>query len=193
MVLIIDNYDSFTYNLYQIAGQVQPDIKVVLNDKITIPEIRKLNPDHIIFSPGPGRPKDTGICKEVILHFAGKTPMLGICLGHQCICEIFGGEVTYAKALLHGKVSMVHIANGNPIFVGLPPLVQAGRYHSLAACRKTLPDDLLVIAETHDGEIMGVKHRRHDIYGLQFHPESILTTDGGRMIGNFLSIGGKHS
>ena len=190
MILIIDNYDSFTYNLYQIAGVLTPDIKVAYNDKITIAEIESLSPSHIIISPGPGRPKAAGICEDVVCSFAGKIPILGICLGHQAICEAYGATISYAKTLMHGKKSMVHIANGNPVFRGLPPLLEAGRYHSLAAERGTLPDELLVIAETDDGEVMGVKHRDFDIFGLQFHPESILTPNGGRIIENFLRIGG---
>ena len=190
MVLIIDNYDSFTYNLYQIAGVVNPDIKVVYNDQISVAEIETFRPSHIIISPGPGRPGDAGVCEDVVRGFAGIIPILGICLGHQAICEAYGAEIGYAKILVHGKKSMVHIANGNPVFRGLPPLLEAGRYHSLAADRNTLPDELLVIAETGDGEVMGVKHRDYDVFGLQFHPESILTPNGGRIIENFLRIGG---
>lgn len=190
MVLILDNYDSFTYNLYQIAGTFRPDIRVAYNDRASVEEIEALKPSHIIISPGPGRPGNAGICEEAIRHFAGRLPILGICLGHQAICEAFGAEITYAKALIHGKKSLVHIANGNPVFHGLPPLLEAGRYHSLAVERSTLPDELLVIAETDDGEVMGVKHRDYDVFGLQFHPESILTPDGGKIIDNFLRIGG---
>ena len=190
MVLIIDNYDSFTYNLFQLAGMVEPDIKVVFNDGAEMSDIEVMSPSHIIISPGPGRPKDAGICEDIIRGFAGKFPILGICLGHQAICEAFGAEISYAKTLMHGKKSYVHIANGNPLFRGLPPLLEAGRYHSLAVCRESLPDELLVIAETDDGEVMGVKHRDYDVFGLQFHPESILTPDGGRIIKNFL-LGGQ--
>ena len=190
MILIIDNYDSFTYNLYQCVGAIMPDIRVVRNDEMDVSEIEALGASHIIISPGPGRPRDAGICEEVIHRLMGKTPILGVCLGHQAICETFGAEVTYAKTLMHGKQSMVHIANGSPIFGGLPPLLPVGRYHSLAVARETLPDELLVIAETGDGEAMGVKHRDFEIYGLQFHPESILTPDGARIIENFLNIGG---
>jgi anthranilate synthase component 2 len=191
MVLIIDNYDSFTYNLYQIVGTFTPDIQVAYNDKIGITEIDTLNPSHIIISPGPGRPMDAGVCEDAIRHCAGKYPILGVCLGHQAICEAYGADITYAKSLMHGKKSMVHIANGNPVFRGLPPLLEAGRYHSLAADRSTLPDELLVIAETDDGEVMGVKHRDYSVFGLQFHPESILTQNGAKIIENFLRIGGK--
>jgi len=189
MILIIDNYDSFTYNLYQAVGAFRPDIRVAYNDRVSIGDIEALNPSHIIISPGPGRPKDAGVCGGAIRHFAGKVPILGVCLGHQAICEVFGAEITYAKVLTHGKKSMIHIANGNPIFRGLPPLLTVGRYHSLAARRSTLPDELLVIAETDDGEVMGAKHRDFDAFGLQFHPESILTPDGPRIIENFLRIG----
>lgn len=193
MILIIDNYDSFTYNLYQIAGTIHPDIRVARNDELRVEEIAAMSPSHLIISPGPGRPKDTGICEEAIRFFAGKLPILGICLGHQAICEAFGAKISYAKTLMHGKKSMVHIANGNPIFRGLPPLLEAGRYHSLAAVRSTLPDELLVIAETEDGEVMGVKQRESDVFGLQFHPESILTPGGGKIIENFLQIGGNRN
>ena len=151
MLLIIDNYDSFTYNLYQVAGAVTQDITVALNDRIGIEDIEAMRPSHIIISPGPGRPGDAGICEELILGFSGRIPILGVCLGHQAICEAYGAVITYAKTLTHGKASMTHIANGSPIFSGLPPLLPVGRYHSLAADRTALPDELLVIAETDDG------------------------------------------
>lgn len=189
MVLIIDNYDSFTYNLYQMAGSVRPDVEVVLNDAVGVGEIEAMNPSHLIFSPGAGRPADAGICEEAVRYFAGRLPMLGVCLGHQAICETFGARITYAKTLMHGKRSAIHVANGNPIFRGLPPRVMAGRYHLLAADRAELPDELLVIAEADDDEVMGVAHRDYDIFGLQFHPESILTPDGAVIMENFLSIG----
>lgn len=189
MILLIDNYDSFSYNLYQYVGIINPDIRVIKNDELSMAEIIALKPDHIIVSPGPGRPADAGICEEVIAYFKDKTPILGVCLGHQAICEVFGGTVTYASTLMHGKSSNVHIANGSPIFRGLPPIIAAGRYHSLSAERSTLPDDLLIIAEDDDGEVMAVKHRNYDVYGVQFHPESILTDDGHKMIENFLKIG----
>jgi len=189
MILIIDNYDSFTHNLYQLVGVIDPDVRVIYNDEMTVEDIESLCPSHIIISPGPGYPKDAGICEDVIRYFAGKVPILGVCLGHQAICETFGAKITYAKTLMHGKKSLIHIANGNPIFRGLPPLLEAGRYHSLAATRQSLPDDLLVIAETDDGEVMGIKHRNFDVYGLQFHPESILTPKGETMIRNFIGCG----
>lgn len=190
MVLLIDNYDSFSYNLYQIAGTLCPDIRVIKNDAMTPAEVEALQPSHIIISPGPGRPADAGICEAVVRRLMGKMPILGICLGHQAICEVLGATITYAKNLMHGKRSRIHIANGNPIFRGLPPLLEVGRYHSLAAARDTLPDELLVIAEDDDGEVMGVKHKDCELYGLQFHPESILTPQGARIIENFVGIGG---
>lgn len=191
MILLIDNYDSFSYNLYQYVGMINPDIRVIKNDELSLAEIAALAPDHIIVSPGPGRPADAGICEEVIEYFKDKTPILGVCLGHQAICEVFGGTVIYASTLMHGKQSTVHIANGSPIFRGLPPIIAAGRYHSLSAERSTLPDELLIIAEDDEGEVMAVKHRSYNVYGVQFHPESILTEAGHQMIENFLKIGGE--
>lgn len=190
MILLIDNYDSFSYNLYQLAGQITSNIKVIQNDRITPEEAEAFQPSHILISPGPGRPDAAGVCEEVIQRLYRKVPILGICLGHQAICESFGAVITYASTLMHGKKSDVHIANGSPLFRGLPPLLPAGRYHSLAVQRNTLPDELLVIAEDDGGEVMGVKHKEYDVYGLQFHPESILTPDGGRIIHNFLNTGG---
>lgn len=190
MTVLIDNYDSFSYNLYQMAGEISPGIAVVRNDRATVEELERLGCSRLIISPGPGRPKDAGHCEEVVLRLAGKLPILGVCLGHQAICEAFGGEIIYAKALMHGKQSTVHIAGGSPVFRGLPPMLEAGRYHSLSVRRETLPDCLLVIAEDGQGEVMGVKHRDYDIYGLQFHPESILTPGGKRIIQNFLNLGG---
>ncbi|AKL98086.1 anthranilate synthase component II [Endomicrobium proavitum] len=190
MILIIDNYDSFSYNLYQFIGMQNSDVKVVKNDEVSIAEIEKLNPSHLVFSPGPGRPADAGIMEEAIKYFKGKIPIFGVCLGHQAICEAFGGDIVYAKALMHGKTSDVQIANGSPVFRGLAPVIKAARYHSLIADRKTLPDELLVIAEDEDGQVMGVKHRDYDLYGLQFHPESILTKNGIIIIENFLKLGG---
>jgi len=191
MILLIDNYDSFSYNLVQFAGRVNPDIQVVRNDRVTAEAVEALNPTHIILSPGPGYPKDAGICEEVIRRMKGKAPILGVCLGHQAICEVFGGQITHAATLMHGKASNIHIANGSAVFRGLPPVIQGGRYHSLSVKRSTLPDELLVIAEDNDGEVMAVKHRNYQIYGLQFHPESILTPQGYGIIKNFLAIGGE--
>jgi anthranilate synthase component 2 len=192
MILLIDNYDSFSYNLYQYVGMINPDIRVIKNDELSLAEIAALAPDHIIVSPGPGRPADAGICEEVIDYFKDKTPILGVCLGHQAICEVFGGTIIYASTLMHGKSSNVHIANGSPIFRGLPPIIAAGRYHSLSAERSSLPDELLIIAEDDEGEVMAVKHRSYDVYGVQFHPESILTDSGHTMIENFLKIGNEN-
>jgi len=191
MILLIDNYDSFSYNLVQLAGSIKEiEIKVIRNDEMTVEEIEQLNPTHIILSPGPGYPKDAGVCEEVIMHMRGKVPILGICLGHQAICEAFGATIGPAKTLMHGKQSSIHIANGNAIFKGLAPIIQGARYHSLIAKRETLPDELLVIAEDNENEVMAVKHRDYEIYGLQFHPESILTPQGDVIMKNFLEIGG---
>lgn len=189
MVLLIDNYDSFSYNLFQLVGVINNDIKVIRNDEYTISEIEALQPTHIIISPGPGKPRDAGICETVIRHFTGKIPILGVCLGHQAICEVFGATISYAKELMHGKKSQIHIANGSQLFRGLPPIIDGARYHSLSMVRETLPDELLIIAEDSSGEVMGVKHRNADVYGVQFHPESILTPKGKIILENFLSIG----
>lgn len=188
MILLIDNYDSFSYNLVQLAGSINPDIRVIRNDEMTLEEIRALNPSHIILSPGPGYPKDAGVCEQVVKEMKGEVPILGVCLGHQGICEVFGANITLAKHLMHGKQSNIHIANGSQLFHGLPPMIKAARYHSLIAKKETLPDELLVIAEDDDGEIMAVQHRKYDIYGVQFHPESILTPLGKTIMSNFLKI-----
>lgn len=193
MILLIDNYDSFSYNLYQMAGEINPDIRVIRNDEMMAEDIARLHPSHIILSPGPGRPAQAGICEVVVQAFLGQIPMLGVCLGHQAVCEALGAEITYAERLMHGKRSRVHIASGSPIFRGLPPLLEAGRYHSLAVKRETLPDELLVIAEDENGEVMGVKHRDYPVYGLQFHPESILTERGHVILRNFLELGGNQA
>ena len=185
MILLIDNYDSFSYNLYQLIGSVNPDIQVVRNDEISLGEIEKLIPEAIVLSPGPGRPEEAGICIPVIKEFAGKIPILGVCLGHQSICEAFGGVVSYAKELKHGKRDEMIQCGSNVLFKGLPKKFPAARYHSLAAVRETIPEELKITAETEDGEIMGVMHRDYPIYGVQFHPESILTPDGYEILKNF--------
>lgn len=188
MILLIDNYDSFSYNLVQLAGSVNPDIKVIRNDAMTVEEIEKLNPSHIIISPGPGYPKDAGICEDVIRYFKGKKPILGVCLGHQAICEVFGAEITHAKKLMHGKKSTLNIDPTCKILNGMGDKMVGARYHSLIAKKETLPQELIVTSTDDMGEIMAVKHRDYEIYGLQFHPESILTVGGKKLLENFLDI-----
>lgn len=191
MILLIDNYDSFSYNLYQLIGSINPKIKVIRNDEKTIDQIRKMKPDCIVLSPGPGRPADAGICEEVVDQLGAEIPILGVCLGHQAICETFGGTVTYAKQLMHGKQSRTKLEK-DVLFEGLEDEVLVARYHSLALDENTLPDCLKIIARADDHEVMAVKHKEYPIYGLQFHPESIMTPDGKQMIQNFLkSYGGK--
>lgn len=187
MILLIDNYDSFTYNVYQYAGSIEPNIKVVRNDKITIDEIVKMKPDKIIISPGPGTPDDAGVSIEAIKKLGDKTPILGICLGHQCIGRAYGATVSHAKALYHGKFSMV-TADDSGLFAGLDSPFKAARYHSLAVIADTVPDCLKVTAVTEDGEIMAIEHMEYPVYGLQFHPESIYTPDGMKIIKNFLEL-----
>ena len=191
MILLIDNYDSFSYNLYQLIGEVDMDIKVSRNDKITLDEIRELDPKAIVLSPGPGKPEDAGICIEVVQEFYDKIPILGVCLGHQSICAAFGGKISYASRLMHGKSSSISI-DGDLIFEGLNDEIRVGRYHSLSLVEDTLPDELKILSKAmDDGEIMAVKHKNYDVYGLQFHPESILTPDGLTIIKNFIdNIGG---
>ncbi len=188
MILLIDNYDSFSYNVYQLAGSVDPDIQVVRNDQITIPEIERKAPRAIILSPGPGRPADAGISEAIIPSFAGKIPILGICLGHQAICEAFGAEITYAKEMKHGKQSQVQLRPDSRLFQGIGKQMLVGRYHSLAVKKDSIPDILEVTAVSEDGEVMAVEHREYPVYGIQFHPESVLTPDGIRIMENFLSI-----
>lgn len=186
MILLIDNYDSFSYNLYQLIGEVSPDIEVSRNDRITIEEIEKLNPDAIILSPGPGKPENAGICIDIVKNFHKKIPILGVCLGHQAICAAFGGKISHAKRLMHGKSSKISL-DYDFIFKGLPGEITVGRYHSLSLVENTLPDCLEVISKSKDdGEIMAVKHREFNVYGLQFHPESILTPDGLAIMENFI-------
>ena len=186
MILLIDNYDSFTYNLYQYIGELYHDIQVVRNDEITIEQIEEMHPQALILSPGPGYPKDAGITMETIRHFNGKIPMLGVCLGHQAICEALGGEVSYAKQLMHGKQSQVTLDQTCPLFAGCPSRARVARYHSLAVDPASLPACLQVTAATDEGEVMAVRHKVYPIYGLQFHPESILTPNGKTMLQNFL-------
>ena len=186
MVLLIDNYDSFSYNLYQLIGEIEPDIRVIRNDEMTVSQIGELNPDRIILSPGPGRPEDAGIIIDVVKHLGDRFPILGVCLGHQAICSAFGATVTYAKRLMHGKQSDARLDTQCQLFKGCPETAPVARYHSLAVDEDTLPDCLKVTAITEDGEVMGVRHADYPIFGVQFHPESILTPDGKTMLYNFI-------
>ena len=188
MILLIDNYDSFSYNLYQLIGTMQPDIRVIRNDEMDIPAIRALHPQGIILSPGPGRPADAGVCIQAARELGPAIPTLGVCLGHQAICEAFGGTVSYAKQLMHGKTSRIRLNTSSRLFKGMPAVAPVARYHSLAAVRNRLPEALAVTAESDDGEVMAVKHTQYPIFGVQFHPESVLTPDGGVMIKNFLEV-----
>jgi anthranilate synthase/aminodeoxychorismate synthase-like glutamine amidotransferase len=187
MLLMIDNYDSFTYNLVQYLGEIGEDIKVFRNDKITIHEIERLNPERIVISPGPCTPKEAGVSVELIKHFSGKVPLLGVCLGHQAIGAAFGGEIVRAQRLMHGKTSMIN-HDGKTIFEGLPNPFEATRYHSLVIKKETLPDCLEITAWTDIGEIMGVRHKEFIVEGVQFHPESILTKVGKDLLRNFLQL-----
>ena len=187
MILLIDNYDSFSYNVYQFIGSINSDIKVIRNDELSLEEIEKLSPERIIISPGPGKPSDAGICEDVIRYFAGKIPVMGICLGHQAICEVFGAKVTYAKELMHGKQSVAKLDTDSVLFRGMDKEVTVARYHSLAAEPASIPTCLKVTATTEDGEVMAVEHRDFPVYGVQFHPESVLTPDGKYIMENFLS------
>jgi anthranilate synthase/aminodeoxychorismate synthase-like glutamine amidotransferase len=188
MILMIDNYDSFTYNLVQYLGELGAEIQVYRNDQISVAEIERLSPEKIVISPGPCTPREAGVSCEVIRHFAGHVPLLGVCLGHQCIGEVFGGEVVRAPALFHGKTSLIY-HDGKTIFRGLSYPFEATRYHSLVIRRDILPDCLEISAETDDGVIMGVRHREWLVEGVQFHPESILTSEGKKLLANFLSQG----
>ncbi len=188
MILLIDNYDSFSYNLYQLVGDICPDIKVIRNDEMTVAEIEEMSPDHIIISPGPGRPENAGIIVEAAGTVCKRIPTLGVCLGHQAICAAYGATVTYAKRLMHGKQSPVQILSPDPLFEGIEQNTPVARYHSLAADRDTMPDCLEVTAVADDGEIMAIHHREYPIYGVQFHPESIMTPQGRRMLENFIKI-----
>ena len=188
MILLIDNYDSFSYNLYQLVGELNPDIRVVRNDELSVSSIARLSPERIIISPGPGRPEDAGNIVEVARELTGRFPILGVCLGHQAICAAFGATVTYANRLMHGKQSDAKLDLGCLLFAGLPDTVPVARYHSLAADPATLPDCLKVTAMTSEGEIMAVQHMEHPTFGVQFHPESILTPDGKQMLRNFIEL-----
>ena len=187
MILLIDNYDSFSYNLYQLIGEINPDIKVIRNDEMTVDEIRNLAPERIILSPGPGRPEDAGIIVEAARELGPDIPLLGVCLGHQAVCAAFGATVTYARELMHGRQSPARLDRSSPLFDGLPEEIPVARYHSLAADAHTVPECLKITAVTADGEVMAVQHEMFPIFGVQFHPESILTPDGRKILENFLS------
>ena len=186
MILLIDNYDSFSYNLVQLVGTIAPDIRVIRNDEMTVEQIEQLAPTHIIVSPGPGRPSKAGVCEEVIKYFNGKVPILGVCLGHQAICETLGGKITYAPQLMHGKQSVVKLDDTSVIFKGLPREIPVARYHSLVADKNMIPESLHITAVDEKGEVMAVQHKTLPIYGVQFHPESIMTPQGREMIQNFM-------
>ncbi|MCX6968891.1 MAG: aminodeoxychorismate/anthranilate synthase component II [Verrucomicrobia bacterium] len=187
MILVIDNYDSFTYNLVQYFGELGQEVLVKRNDGITVPQIEALAPEKICVSPGPCTPNEAGISCDVIRNFGGKIPLLGVCLGHQCIGQVYGGEVVRADRLMHGKTSPIH-HHGENIFANLPNPFEATRYHSLLVKRDSLPACLKITAETAEGEIMGLAHRELPVYGVQFHPESILTTEGKKLLRNFLDL-----
>jgi anthranilate synthase/aminodeoxychorismate synthase-like glutamine amidotransferase len=189
MIVVIDNYDSFTYNLVQYLGELGAELSVFRNDAVTLDDIRELAPSHIVISPGPGDPTDGGISNDVIRNFHRDVPILGVCLGHQCIGYTFGGTVTRAERLMHGKSSVVY-HNGGGLFEGIPSPFEAGRYHSLIV-KEPLPDELIVTAYTSDGEIMGIRHKTSPLMGVQFHPESILTACGKNILNNFFQGGGK--
>jgi len=188
MILLVDNYDSFSYNLYQLIGSINPDITVIRNDEMTVREVEALNPEYIILSPGPKRPIDAGICIELAATQGINNRVLGVCLGHQSICEAYGATVTYAKQLMHGKQSICEVDNSDDLFRNLGDKITVARYHSLACDEATLPDCLKVTARTDDGEIMAVKHKERNIWGVQFHPESIMTPDGMQILKNFLGV-----
>ncbi len=187
MIVIIDNYDSFTYNLYQYIGEMNADVRVFRNDKITVDELKKMAPSHLVISPGPGYPRDAGISIEAVRRLGQSTPVLGVCLGHQAIGAAFGGEIIHAEKLVHGKAHEISI-HGGRLFGGIPSRVSVGRYHSLVVDRKTIPKELTITAQTFDGEIMAMQHNNLPIYGLQFHPESILTPIGKQILQNFLDM-----
>jgi anthranilate synthase/aminodeoxychorismate synthase-like glutamine amidotransferase len=187
MILVIDNYDSFTYNLVQQMGELGADLCVIRNDHATLKDIQAMNPSHIVISPGPGDPNDSGVSLDVLRHMGDTTPILGVCLGHQCIGQVYGGVVTRAPRLMHGKTSMIH-HNADPMFAGVPNPFEATRYHSLIVQEATLPHCLAITASTEEGEMMAMRHKQFPVFGVQFHPESILTTFGPRILQNFLEI-----
>ena len=189
MILLIDNYDSFSYNLFQLIGEIEPDIRVIRNDELTVEQIRDLKPERIILSPGPGRPENAGIIIDVVKELGRIIPILGVCLGHQAICTAYGATVSYARQLMHGKQSEARLSRACILFHGCPDIAPVARYHSLAAIPETIPEALRITAVTEDGEIMGVEHKEFPVYGVQFHPESIMTPDGKTMLDNFIRRG----
>lgn len=191
MILLIDNYDSFSYNLYQLIGAIEPDIKTIRNDEMSVEEIREMKPAGIIISPGPGRPADAGILEELVRELGDTIPILGVCLGEQGICEAYGAKITYAKELMHGKQSPTRLDVSSELFRGLPEVIPTARYHSLAANEATMPECLRITARADDGEIMAVEHTKYPVFGVQFHPESIMTPDGSDILKNFIDITGK--
>jgi anthranilate synthase/aminodeoxychorismate synthase-like glutamine amidotransferase len=187
MILVIDNYDSFTYNLVQYLGELGCELLVKRNDELTVDDIEKMNPQRIVLSPGPCTPREAGICNTVIEKFGPHKPILGVCLGHQCMGDVYGGDVVRADRLMHGKISPI-LHDGKGVFEGIPSPFEATRYHSLLIKRDTIPKCLKICAETKEGEIMGVRHESYPVHGVQFHPESILTQHGKKLLANFLKI-----
>ena len=188
MTLLIDNYDSFSYNLYQYIGALDSDIRVIRNNECKVDEIRAMKPERIIISPGPGRPSNAGCIIDVVKGMGNEIPILGVCLGHQAICEAYGATITYAKKMMHGKQSVIKYDRDCPLFTGCGEPIEVARYHSLAVDKETIPKELVITAETDDGEIMAVMHSEYPVYGLQFHPESIMTPEGKKILANFIKI-----
>lgn len=188
MILLIDNYDSFSYNLYQLIGTVKQDIRVIRNDEKSVEEIKAMRPELIVLSPGPGKPGRAGVCEAVVRQLSGEIPLFGVCLGHQAICEAFGAKIGYAKQLMHGKTSEAFLERESRLFGGMGDSIQVARYHSLAAEPESMPEELRITARTADGEVMAVEHREYPVYGVQFHPESVLTPSGIQIIKNLLRV-----
>lgn len=186
MILVIDNYDSFVYNLYQFIAETGQEVRIVRNDEMTSEEVMEMRPDAVVISPGPGKPGDAGICVELIQRAEGRIPILGVCLGHQAIAEAYGAEVVHAGKLMHGKTSVLRDVQDSVLFRDIPGPIQVARYHSLAVREETLPEEIWVTARAEDGEVMAMEHRRYDVYGVQFHPESVMTPQGYKMIENFI-------
>ena len=184
MILLIDNYDSFCYNLYQLLGAFDSDLRVVRNDELSVRDIESLRPNLIVLSPGPGKPENAGMCVEAVKHFAGKIPIFGVCLGHQAIALAFGAKVGYAKTIMHGKTSQITLDTNSRLFKGFAPKTRVARYHSLAIAESSLPSELNIIAKTKDNEIMAIEHTKYALFGVQFHPESVMTEQGKKMIEN---------